>query len=225
MTDSIRKINPLLKVFGSFLIMGYEVFPLIFFPSILKNIKALVILVIVNIFIGADIFIRPQTKQTEKDQYKTWKIYLFFVLSPLLICLPFIENIYISKLYQPISILNIEFVIGCIIAILGGFLLVGSRIIIGNYGTPKILIQNEHRLIQKGPYKILRNPMYFGDLLMYGGLAISFGAWLSFIFSIVFLLLIVIERILLEEKLLEEKFGNDYEVWKGKTWRLVPFIW
>ncbi|MFH1249916.1 MAG: isoprenylcysteine carboxylmethyltransferase family protein [bacterium] len=223
--NNIRKINPVLKILGSFLIMMYEISPFIFFPGILQENRAVFVIIIAILFIGADIFIRPVNEKSVKDKYETWKIYFFFVISPLMLFLPYIESIYISRLYQSSMLLNSLYFIGMLITILGGTLLILSRLIIGRYGTPKLTIQKKHKLITRGPYKIVRNPLSSADLLLYGGFAISFGAWISFAVNIILLLVIIIERIRMEELMLEETFKEEYFLWKSKTWRLIPYIW
>jgi protein-S-isoprenylcysteine O-methyltransferase Ste14 len=225
MNTSIRRINPLVKLAGTACVMLYELFPFFFFPAILKDARALAVLAVAALAIGTDIFIRPSTEKNVKDRYKSWKINLFFLASPLLLFAPYLENIYLSRLYQSGLALGIEYGIGLTLSLLGGVLLISSRIIIGQYGTPKLAIQEGYALVTTGPYRYVRNPLYSADLLLYGGYALAFGSWISFVLSILLLLAIVVERILIEEQMLEETFKEEYAQWKVKTWRLLPFIW
>lgn len=219
------RFDGFLKLMGCIAIALFELFPFIFFPSITSNYPALVLVILVVFFIGADIFIRPVGSRNDKDNYNTWKIYLFFVVSPLMLLIPYVENIFLAKTYQNTFVLNIVYWVGFIFTVWGGLLLIFSRIVIGRFGTPKISIQKEHMLITDGPYKIIRNPLYLADLLLYGGYAIAFGAWFSFVFILFVLLLILLERINIEERILEENFKDEYTAWKNKTWRLIPYIW
>ena len=220
-----KKVNPLIKLLGSIIIMLFEIFPFVFFPDILTNIPSLIVIVITVLFIGADIFIRPVDEKNDEDKYKTWKIYVFFIISPLMLFLPYIEKRYFSILWQSNIVSIIFYLFGMLLTVIGGTLLIVSRIIIGRFGTPKLSIKFEHKLVTNGPYKIIRNPLYLADFLLYGGFAISFGAWISFVLINILLLIIIVERIEIEERMLEETFKEEYLLWKSKTWKLIPYIW
>lgn len=78
-------------------------------------------------------------------------------------------------------------------------------------------------LITQGPYKILRNPMYTGILLIFApSVAYSnqLSTWIVFGLLICTLLL----KIFKEESFLLTKFGNEYHEYRSKTWRLLPLL-
>ncbi len=78
-------------------------------------------------------------------------------------------------------------------------------------------------LIRKGPYSIIRNPMYAGLLLFFGsGLLDSFnwtGAFVYFVLVVTFGL-----KIQAEEKFLTNRFGKIYREYKRATYRIIPFV-
>ena len=84
-------------------------------------------------------------------------------------------------------------------------------------------VKKEARLITKGPYKVLRNPMYSGLILFFGATVIE---TLDIINISVFVILIIVllSKIRLEEKYLSQKFGSGYNEYKEKSYRLFPFI-
>lgn len=77
--------------------------------------------------------------------------------------------------------------------------------------------------ITKGPYKIIRNPMYAGLILFFGASVISSFSFLR-IGILIILILVFLEKIKMEEKFLSQKFGEEYLIFKKKTYRLIPFI-
>jgi len=220
-----KYLKSLIKIFGIFLLLLYENIIILIWPNDpLLNIPGLIILLIADIAIGFDVYIRPHSIK-EKDEYKTWKIYIFFIASLLFLGLPWIEKSIFSYKYQSEIILSIFYILGICLTSLGGILLGWSRITLGKFGSPKIFIQDNHLLIKEGPYKYVRNPMYLADLLLYGGFAIAFGAWFSFAFTLLALLPMLLGRIKIEEKILSEKFGIEYKEWVKSTKRILPFIW
>ena len=84
-------------------------------------------------------------------------------------------------------------------------------------------VKKEALLITKGPYKVLRNPMYSGLILFFGATVIE---TLDIINISVFVILIIVllSKIRLEEKYLSQKFGSGYNEYKEKSYRLFPFI-
>ncbi|OGM21661.1 hypothetical protein A2714_02170 [Candidatus Woesebacteria bacterium RIFCSPHIGHO2_01_FULL_38_9] len=75
-------------------------------------------------------------------------------------------------------------------------------------------------LVQKGPYKIVRHPMYAGELLvLFGGAISCFSTKNILVFFTLFLTFYL--RIRWEEKII-----TGYEAFKKRVpWRLIPKIW
>lgn len=77
-------------------------------------------------------------------------------------------------------------------------------------------------LVSNGPYCLVRNPMYFGTLLIgVGVIAALFALWTLPLFLLVFLL-IYIPQITREENYLSAEFGEKYEIYRKKTPKYFP---
>ena len=81
----------------------------------------------------------------------------------------------------------------------------------------------DHKLIQTGPYKIVRNPIYTGILIAFVGTAIVIGKFWAVI-AIIILLIVFFMKIRMEEKFLLEEFGEAYLKYKKEVKSLIPFI-
>ena len=78
-------------------------------------------------------------------------------------------------------------------------------------------------LLKEGPYSMVRNPIYFGNLLNLIGVIIAMN--LNLILSLILFLLIFLIYFLIilsEEKFLEEKFGEEYIIYKKSVPRIFP---
>jgi protein-S-isoprenylcysteine O-methyltransferase Ste14 len=70
------------------------------------------------------------------------------------------------------------------------------------------------RLVTEGPFRISRNPIYLGGLILSLGMALFLGSLSTFVFPI--LLFIILDRYYIpkEENILEKTFGNAYRTYK-----------
>lgn len=81
---------------------------------------------------------------------------------------------------------------------------------------------NESSLLNSGPYRVIRHPMYTALFLVFIPIVIfQFNYFNLFIFIIFAINQIL--KINFEELLLLSKF-TDYRSYREKTWRLFPFI-
>lgn len=75
------------------------------------------------------------------------------------------------------------------------------------------------RIVESGPYRYTRNPMYMGFTVCYLGAALLLNSWWPFVFwpvCIVALTRLVIHR---EERYLAEAFGAEYEAYRQRVSR------
>ena len=96
---------------------------------------------------------------------------------------------------------------------------------LGNLFSTKLVIQERHELIAKGPYKYLRNPSYSGALITFVGIGLGVGNWLSVAALLLMGMIGYAWRIGVEDKMLSAAFGQAYQEYKKRTWALVPFVW
>ncbi len=77
--------------------------------------------------------------------------------------------------------------------------------------------EKANQLVTNGLYKITRNPMYVGLLLILIGWGIILGSFSPFLVLPIFILLITTQQIIPEERVLEEKFGQQYRDYKASV--------
>jgi protein-S-isoprenylcysteine O-methyltransferase len=99
-----------------------------------------------------------------------------------------------------------------------------SIVHLGRFFSVDVAIACDHRVVETGPYRVVRHPSYTGLLLQCAGLGVVLGTALSFFVIIVPAFLVLFHRIRVEERALLANFGNAYAAYARGTKRLLPGI-
>jgi len=92
------------------------------------------------------------------------------------------------------------------------------------FASRVIEVVKGQKVIQSGPYRIVRHPMYLGSILMYVASPLALGSYWAIIPAL-FIIPILVARILNEESVLTKEL-EGYSEYKQKTrYRLIPGIW
>jgi protein-S-isoprenylcysteine O-methyltransferase Ste14 len=95
-------------------------------------------------------------------------------------------------------------------------------VVIGR-GTPMPL-DPPRRLVIRGPYRFVRNPMYIGAGLALIGAVLYFGSRQLAMYGAMLLVITHLFVIFYEERALAEKFGPDYEAYRRHVGRWLPRV-
>jgi protein-S-isoprenylcysteine O-methyltransferase Ste14 len=96
---------------------------------------------------------------------------------------------------------------------------------LGEFFKVTVGVADEQRVVDTGPYRLLRHPSYTGMLIVYLGIGAALDSWLSVGAGTACLAIGILERIRHEERLLHEGLGGQYSAYARRTKRLVPGIW
>lgn len=97
---------------------------------------------------------------------------------------------------------------------------VGTFIFVGK-GTPAPF-DPPRRLVVRGPYRFVRNPMYIGAALALAGAALFYASLPLLIYGAGLLLLAHLIVVFYEEPTLRRSFGPDYEAYRRSVRRWLP---
>ena len=114
---------------------------------------------------------------------------------------------------------------GPIFLVGSAFIVVGNLLDVWGYGTlfRSLSISAEARELKvTGPYRIVRHPIYLGQILAQGGIWLFYArthlVWIGFYACFVAMQLY---RSRIEDGVLERAFGDRYRAWKKKTFWFV----
>jgi protein-S-isoprenylcysteine O-methyltransferase len=106
---------------------------------------------------------------------------------------------------------------------LGGLVLrQWAILVLGRHFSTTVSLEADHRLVQHGPYRFLRHPAYTGSFMTMVGLQVALGNLGSTVLVIIILLGALMYRIKIEEEHLLTTFGEQYQRYMRRTWRLWP---
>ena len=121
---------------------------------------------------------------------------------------------------------GVQQVLGLTIATAGGLLALWcilTFVAIGR-GTPAPF-DPPRRLVIRGPYRFVRNPMYIGAGLALAGAALYSGSFSLLAYAAVFLLATHLLVVAYEEPALRQSFGKEYEAYCSRVRRWWPRAW
>ncbi|WP_113613719.1 methyltransferase family protein [Chitinophaga flava] len=113
---------------------------------------------------------------------------------------------------------------GAILCMVGVATAIWSRVLLGTNWSGGVHAKKDHELIVRGPYRLVRHPIYTGFIFAMTGTSLVTGGWSGVIISLVYALGLCL-KIAQEEILLNELFPGTYAVYQQHTRKLIPFIW
>lgn len=113
--------------------------------------------------------------------------------------------------------------IGLTLAALGAAVALWSRVLLGKNWSIAVQQKEDHELIKRGPYRVVRHPIYSGLLLLFTGHALIVGDYRA-ILAVIIVFVSFWFKLKKEEDVLTKVFGDRYTQYKKETKAIVPFI-
>lgn len=112
-------------------------------------------------------------------------------------------------------------VLGALLTMLGVAFACWARYVLGRNWSSVVQVKQDHELIQSGPYRWVRHPIYTGLLLAFLGTAMAIGEWRGLI-CVVIVAVSFWFKLKLEERWMLDNFGVAYESYMQRTKALIP---
>ena len=95
---------------------------------------------------------------------------------------------------------------------------------LGKYFTAAVMVSADQPVIANGPYRWIRHPGDMAGFVVFLGIGLALGNWLSLVVFILEFCYVYSRRIQAEEKALLDTIGEPYRMYMARTKRFIPFI-
>ena len=112
---------------------------------------------------------------------------------------------------------------GLIVCAAGVAFALWARRTLGRNWSGNPTIKEGHELVTRGPYRLVRHPIYTGMLLAAAGTALGHGKVQDLMLLLVALAVIWLKA-RLEERLMLRQFPDEYASYRRRTKALIPFL-
>jgi len=96
---------------------------------------------------------------------------------------------------------------------------------LGAFFRTSVQLLDGQKLVRRGPYRVLRHPAYTGGILLFAGIGLATGNWISALIAPLAAVAVYAWRIHVEEMALRERFGAEFDEHRRRTWAVIPPIW
>jgi protein-S-isoprenylcysteine O-methyltransferase Ste14 len=114
-------------------------------------------------------------------------------------------------------------IVGGVLVAVGAVLLVAARLSLGRSFTVLPQPRAEGSLVTRGPFRIVRHPIYLGALLLLGGASL-FHSWTGLALTGA-LAVLWAGKARVEERFLTDQFAEYADYRRRVRYRLVPFVY
>jgi protein-S-isoprenylcysteine O-methyltransferase Ste14 len=219
-----------------YVILWYVVYPqlwyLYFIPELFYDPgnRLFLAAVLITYLVGVvDTYFRPFSESIRGDlrtnpAYNAILLGLF-IFNPLLVILAFNENRLLVAGSLPLWDSPIVAYTGLLLLVVGGAVTLVGRAQLARFGSGVLHIEEDHRLITTGVFRLVRHPIYAGGVLGVVGFYMAFRSVVMLVLISLLYFIVVRHRLLFEEGMLIEEFGDEYREYMKGTKRLIPYIY
>jgi protein-S-isoprenylcysteine O-methyltransferase Ste14 len=157
-----------------------------------------------------------------KDKPKTYLQTVPTAIATLTLLLLIVSLFELGTLTYSEDNFNIR-LIALLIYVIFSWIQIWSYRSLGDNYAQDIVILNNHKLVNIGPYKLIRHPQYLSQIIVDISGAVAVMSYLLAPIAIIEIYFFV-NRAFVEEKLLHKHFKDDFVLYKKKSGFMFPFI-
>src|SRR5215471_444194 len=110
-----------------------------------------------------------------------------------------------------------------VLCIMGLVFAVWARVTLGRNWSGVVTLKQGHELVERGPYRFVRHPIYTGILTMFFATALALGHLAGFAATLLLFASFWI-KLRDEEQLMLQQFPDRYAAYRRRVKRIIPFV-
>ena len=171
---------------------------------------------------------RGQSKTGEKQDRSTLSVIWVVIMASIA------AGIFVARSTSPKAGTDSVFVLryadafaiaGVVLFGLGLLLRWWAIITLGRFFTVDVVIEKDHEVVERGPFRYVRHPSYTGVLLAFVGWALTLRNWAAILVVLVPIFVAFVRRMNVEEQALSQALGERYHEYMRRTKRLIPGVY
>jgi protein-S-isoprenylcysteine O-methyltransferase Ste14 len=128
----------------------------------------------------------------------------------------------LDSVFWTVYAVSWRLVAGAILLAIAAMLSWSSTLALGRQLRIDAAIGAEHELIQEGPYRVIRHPIYCSMLLIVAGIGVIAAPWWRVVAALAVCVVGTEIRVRIEDRLLHERFGAEFERYRLSTSAYLP---
>jgi protein-S-isoprenylcysteine O-methyltransferase Ste14 len=117
------------------------------------------------------------------------------------------------------------FILGALLVAAGIAFRQWAVFVLGRFFTVQVRVSEGQTVVESGPYRVLAHPSYTGMVMVFVGIGLMLGNWLSLACLAILPTAGLVIRIKVEERALLAGIGEPYRRFLATRSRLVPGVW
>jgi protein-S-isoprenylcysteine O-methyltransferase Ste14 len=176
-------------------------------------------LFLIVVWLATSLRTKP-TVQRQSGSSRFWQM-VFTILGAFLIFNKSVEIAWLdARLLPPTIAVALA---GLILTCLGVAFGIWARLTLGSNWSSSVTLKEGHTLICRGPYRLVRHPIYTGLLIALTGSAMQYGHLRHFVGVLAFGFGFWLKS-QTEEQFMVQRFGDQYLSYRQHVRGLVPFV-
>lgn len=112
--------------------------------------------------------------------------------------------------------------VGAVVCAVGVWCFWRTHVALAHNWAPLLEVREGNTLVDSGPYRLIRHPMYSAGFVVNIGLSLLSSNWLVSAGLLVGMVLVYAVRVPDEEQMMLDAFGDQYREYMARTGRLIP---
>jgi protein-S-isoprenylcysteine O-methyltransferase Ste14 len=96
--------------------------------------------------------------------------------------------------------------------------------VLGKFFTGAVTVQSDQVVVDRGAYRWVRHPSYTGGIIMFAGIGLALGNWMSVAVLTLVPIAVYTYRVMVEERALLQRLGEPYRLYMQRRKRFIPFL-